>query len=112
MVEPFRSVIVTMVLLKEATMWAMPVWTFLLPFALMILMGSTTALGSSERFSSFLGSAGAPAAASFLAPLGALTLAAFGAASAVAVAAAGAAGAASAAGAGAAGAAGVSAAGA
>jgi len=73
------SVMVTIVLLNEATMCAMPVWTFLLPFALMILIGSTTAFGSSERFSSFFGSAGAPAAAaSFLAPFGALTLAAFG----------------------------------
>src|SRR5947208_3236104 len=85
MVEPFMSVIVTIVLLNEATTWAMPLWTFLLPLALMILIGSTTALGSSERFSSFFGSAGAAVAApaaSFLAPFGALALAAFGAASA------------------------------
>src|SRR6186997_2056088 len=39
---------------------------FLLPFALMILIGSTTAFGSSERFSSFFGSAAAAGAAAFL----------------------------------------------
>src|SRR5581483_7599576 len=43
----------------------MPLWTFLLPFALMILIGSTT-FGSSERFS-FGASATTAGAASFLA---------------------------------------------
>src|ERR1700743_1812747 len=76
------SVMVTMVLLNEATICAMPLWTFLLPLALMILIGSTTAFGSRERFSSFFGSAVAvaAAAASFLAPFGAWALAALGAA--------------------------------
>src|SRR5258707_8845291 len=91
MVEPFMSVMVTIVLLNDATMWAMPLWTFLLPLALMILIGSTTAFGSRERFSSFFGSAaaGAAPAASFFAFGAFLT---FGAASvAVAAGAAGAA---------------------
>src|ERR1700728_3184329 len=37
--DPFISVIVTIVLLKDATTCAIPVCTFLLPFALIILMG-------------------------------------------------------------------------
>src|SRR5712671_3072302 len=97
MTWPVRSVMLTMVLLNEAWTCAMPVWTFLLPFALMILICSTTALGSSERFSSFFGSAGAEPASFFAAFL---TFGAFAGASVVAVAAA--------AGASAAGAAGVS----
>ena len=49
---------VTMVLLKVASTCATPVWTFLAPLALMILICSTTAFGSSERFSGFFSSAG------------------------------------------------------
>ena len=52
MVLPLRSVIVTEVLLNVEKMWAIPTIMFLLPFALTIL-GFSTSLGSSERFSTF-----------------------------------------------------------
>ena len=92
------SVMLTMVLLNEASTWATPEWTFLLPLALTILICSMTELGSRERFSSFFGS-GAADAASFFLPLalGALAGASAGAGAAAAGAsAAGAAGSASA----------------
>src|ERR1700712_2587811 len=91
MTAPRGSVIVTMVLLKLACTWAMPVWTFLAPFALTILICSTTAFGSSERFSGFFSSAGA---ASFFEAFLAFGAGAAAGASAVAVAAASVAGAA------------------
>src|SRR5437762_2186937 len=76
----------TMVLLNVASTWAMPVWTFLLPFALTTLIGSSMAFGSSERFSSFFGSAGAAPASPFLGaflPLAALGFSAVAAAAGV-----------------------------
>src|ERR1700733_13625345 len=48
MTLPFMSVMETMVLLKVAEMWAMPVKMFLLPLALTIL-GFSMSFGSSER---------------------------------------------------------------
>src|SRR5688572_32191624 len=75
---------VTMVLLKVERTCAIPVWTFLLPLALMIF-GFSTSFGSSERFS--FGGSGA-AGSSFLALAG--FLAGLAGASAAAVTAAGA----------------------
>src|SRR5476651_1054799 len=48
MTLPFMSVIETMVLLKVAEMWAMPVKMFLLPLALTIL-GFSMSFGLSDR---------------------------------------------------------------
>src|SRR5471032_2689830 len=79
MTLPFRSVIVTDVLLNVAMMWTMPEMTFLAPLARTIL-GFSTSFGSSERFS-FGGSMTAGAAASFLAALGFGATAGAGAAS-------------------------------
>ena len=59
----------------------MPVWMFLLPLALTILIGSTVKFGSSEKLSGFGGSAVAAAAVpSVLLPF--LAFGAFGAAAA------------------------------
>src|SRR5678815_1779865 len=83
------SEMLTMVLLNVASTWAMPVWTFLLPFALTTLIGSSMAFGSSERFSSFFGSAGAAAASPFLAVFLPLTALGFSAGAAAGASAAG-----------------------
>src|ERR1700760_2049131 len=48
MTAPVMSVIETIVLLKVAEMWAMPMKTFLLPLALTIL-GFSMSFGSSDR---------------------------------------------------------------
>src|ERR1700760_1262213 len=71
MTAPVMSVIETIVLLKVAEMWAMPIKTFLLPLALTIL-GFSMSFGSSDRlveiWSAGLTAAAGAAAAPFFSP--------------------------------------------